>query len=244
MLTSESGRFEGRVLGGPEMAAVYCRVPVAVTGNNLRLPQDLRNRTMLIDIGKRPDGYRYKHPDAKAHAREARCDLLWALFTMVRHWKANCNGEPYTERRMPGCIDFSEKIGGILAACGIRDFLLDTRKQIDMADGYVEQAMEMAELWHGRLGSAWHYAKDLGEAAVRAGYVNREDCEIETKRDALGNAERRPDGSVVEIYRGDQRLANKLRPKLERVRGKNLANGYRIEQDIVGGRPMWRVVKV
>ena len=231
-LTTPSLHISDRVLGTHLEATYYCGMPFLMTANNPTLSDDMKNRIYLLDINKPADSKKYRHPRWKTYAVEQGPALLRALFTLYQHWNKNFKRELYTDRQISGFPEWSAVIGGMLAAAGIQDFLVDTLQQIKSIEPWKETGAELAKAWYegavverhgeetavGGFGSAYRYVKEVFELGELFEFIKKDDSR-QSKLQTLGN-------------------------KLKKLRMVNLPGGYRFERDPDekdGAR--WRVVK-
>ena len=133
-LTSE--RWVDRRLGESENVELEQHVVWAMTGNNIELGGDLPRRCYLIQLDPkmaRPSRREFQRPDLLGWARSNRGALLWACFTLARHWMSTGRNSPSGEAwvNFDGWRNF---IGGILEACEIQGFLENTDVVLEEAD--------------------------------------------------------------------------------------------------------------
>jgi hypothetical protein len=202
-----TGYIEKRLLGVNMMATVYSGMPFVMTANNPKLSEDVKNRIYLLDILKPPEGKVFEHRLPEKEAREMQPKMLRALFTLYNHWDKNEKRWPFMERRIDGFIQWSQIIGGILEAAGIKGFLEDTLKQIKEIDPKLEQAADFARLWYEAQGSGWLFVKDTFELAQKAGYVKEDESyqqKLQKIAAILENLRRRelPDGFYFQRSEG------------------------------------------
>ncbi|MEM9762557.1 MAG: hypothetical protein AAF968_08630, partial [Pseudomonadota bacterium] len=126
--------------GKSEEASIPNNASVVITGNNPRFTRELQRRLSLcrLDAGTDKPELRepedgWHHDDIEEWVAENRGKLLWALCTMVNHWKsegcAKPNGKPVGSYR-----SWFEVCGGVLEACGLEGFQ-SNRDQIEKVAG-------------------------------------------------------------------------------------------------------------
>ncbi|MEL6643319.1 MAG: hypothetical protein AAFQ79_05235 [Pseudomonadota bacterium] len=138
LLTSVT--FTGRILGKSEEASIPNNASVVITGNNPRFTRELQRRLSLcrLDAGTDKPELRepedgWHHPDIEDWVAQNRGQLLWALCTMVNHWKSE--GCPKPKGKPVGSYrPWFEVCGGILEACGLEGFQ-SNRDQIEKVAG-------------------------------------------------------------------------------------------------------------
>ena len=143
--------FEGRVLGGSQMARFRVRWVWSATANNPVLSSDIARRTVRIRIDPKEEqpwlrsGFR--HTDLRGWAVSHRGELIAAALTMIRAWIVA--GRPAGQNAALGSYEaWSAVMGGILHHAGIDGFLGGLR------DAYTEVDREM-DAWRG-LVHRWH----------------------------------------------------------------------------------------
>ena len=116
-------------IGGRKLQyTIWLELPVThywiVTGNNVKLSNELSQRTILIhldsglDFPRDRDPRLYPHPELKVWARENRRDLVWAALVMARSWIAA--NRPKGEGPSLGSFEsWFDVMSGILTHVGI-----------------------------------------------------------------------------------------------------------------------------
>lgn len=188
LLTSTT--FTGRILGKSEEISIPNSTSAVITGNNPRFTRELQRRLSLcrLDAGvampenREPEGG-WRHDDIEEWVMENRGMLLWALCTMVTHWKAKgCPkplGKPVGSYRA-----WFEVCGGILHACDLVGFQSNRHliEQVAGADDddpmrdLVTQWYEAAMTKGGALALEGQYAKGL------AAFADARDIELPVAR--------------------------------------------------------------
>lgn len=114
----------GRMLGGLSGFSVEKQCVVFITGNNLKLSQDIERRTLRValysenfDVQERE----VKRPiDEEWLCRpEVRSDMLSALWALIREWDKQ--GRPKGGRVLKGFEKWCEVFGGIVKTAGFGD---------------------------------------------------------------------------------------------------------------------------
>ncbi len=128
-----------RILGGLKDVKIDNRVQWAATGNNLRFTGEMLRRTIpaRIDVGMEHPEMRlpsaFRHADLRTWAKQNRGELLWAVLTLVRNWFAQ--GAPrFNDRALGSFENWSQIVGGVLAAAGIEGFLAGRELFADSGD--------------------------------------------------------------------------------------------------------------
>jgi hypothetical protein len=165
-LTSET--WEGRVLGESRMVRLPIRTNWALTGTNVRLAEDQVRRAVpiFLDPGEvRPaDRERgaWAHPNLLAWGREHRRELVEAALTLVEHWRKgpamveggyiyvrSGESEPIRGRQTLGSYEsWAQVMGGIMAACGMPDFLDNRRRLREEAAAGADEVAGFLWAWH------------------------------------------------------------------------------------------------
>lgn len=88
----------------------------------------------LKQVSVDPSERTYRHPQLLKWTREHRVEAIGHLFTLVEYW-LSVGAPRFTDRKLASFEDWSEVVGGILSACGVKGFLeskspriLDTTK--------------------------------------------------------------------------------------------------------------------
>jgi hypothetical protein len=123
-----SGSITDRILGQSTVKTVKSRALIVVTGNSMRLGDDLARRSLFVQLHpttdqphtRDPSAFRY--PDILGYIAANRRNLLAALLTMIQGWVAA--GSPKAKRvPMASFEQWSQAIGGVLEFVGYTDFL-------------------------------------------------------------------------------------------------------------------------
>lgn len=129
--------WDQRVLGGHESANVPIRCVWIMTANNPALSTELVTRQVRIRITPQTDHpeerTEFKHAELSAWVAEHRAELVLAAHVMIRWWLQQGSPAPKAKllSRYP---TWSRVIGGILEACGYKDFLGNYREFVSAAD--------------------------------------------------------------------------------------------------------------
>jgi len=207
-----------RVLGVSAVATVYTGMPFVMTANNPTISKDLVNRIYLLDILKPSEKKEFRHKLPEKVAYEMGPSVIRALFTLYNNWDKNYKREPYKGKRIPGFAEWSAVIGGILQAAGLDGFLDDTLLQIKEIDPKLEQAADLAKLWHDKYANCWVFVKETFDVALEAAYVKENDS-LASKLQTMANV-------------------------LKKLRMVDLPGGFRFEKNPDQSRGSeWRVVQ-
>lgn len=121
--------WSDRILGTNRTGSWQIRQMLAITGNQLKLNDDLGRRQVLIrQTPDTPEPHlrTFKISDLQKHVFEHRALLIQRLCTIVQGWLSA--GMPKSSRRLGSFEGWSESLGGILEFAGIgSDFLKGTR---------------------------------------------------------------------------------------------------------------------
>lgn len=135
LTTSE---WSDRVLGKSEILHLHSRAIWIATGNNIRLGGDIARRAYWIRLNSnlpRPwlrDAGDFKR-ELPSWAIAHRAEISGALLTMALAWFRD--GKPPWARRPLGSFEvWSRVVGGILAYCGLENFLTNLETLYDQTD--------------------------------------------------------------------------------------------------------------
>ena len=142
--------WKDRVLGQSKMVTVENRTVWMATANNLTLSSELRRRAVEIRLDakmERPDERSgFRHSDLKAWTRANRAALVCACLTIIRNWFAL--RRPVAPMKPLGSFeDWSQIIGGILAAAQIEGFLSNAESFRERADPDAKNWRRFIEEW-------------------------------------------------------------------------------------------------
>jgi hypothetical protein len=141
--------WEDRHLGLSRMVTVPVRCLWVCTANNPSLSDEIARRTARVRIDPQMEtpwertGFR--HTDLRSWVREHRGELLWAVLTLVRHWVA-C-GRPKGDQSIGSYESWSEVIGGIMKAAGIKGFLANRLEVYQQAQSESGAFHVLVDLW-------------------------------------------------------------------------------------------------
>lgn len=129
--------WDQRVLGGHESANVPIRCVWLMTANNPTLSTEIVTRQVRIRITPQTDHpeerTEFKHAELHAWVAEHRAELVLAAHVMIRWWLQQ--GAPAPKMKpLSRYPIWSRVIGGILEACGYKDFLGNYREFVGSAD--------------------------------------------------------------------------------------------------------------
>jgi len=152
-LTSDP--WSDRLLGQSKDVSIPQLATWASTGNNLKVRGDLPRRVYRIRIDssqERPwERQSFTHPNLLEWAKENRGRVIAAVLTLARRWFAL--GEPKPKEKSLGSFEsWTERIGGILEAAGIKGFLANQEELYEELDIDKPQWNAFILLWHEQLG--------------------------------------------------------------------------------------------
>ena len=140
----------GRILGQSKTVSRPNTFGWIATGNNPMLSEEMERRTVRINLNaKTTDIQLRKFKHGPSFPLENRAKAVHCILTMIQWWVAQ--GQPrFMQRKRASYEDWSEKVGGVLQACGIEGFL-DNRKLVvgDMTEAALR---EFIMLWLERWG--------------------------------------------------------------------------------------------
>lgn len=142
-ITSSSWR--SRVLGQSKTVEVDKQTAVLITGNNLTVNNDMHRRSLYVSLFVKEENNEDREiekplSDYVLGSPEWRCQLLAALWALVRHWDEQ--GRPKPEKLKPSFEQWSEVVPGIARAAGFEDCL----KPAPLAQAGDERRKDMREL--------------------------------------------------------------------------------------------------
>ena len=134
--------YTDRVLGSSNSQDFVNRVNWSLTGNNVRFGGDMAGRVVPIRIDPNmeyPEERKgFRHPRLEAYVLEHRRDIVTALLMLVQAWVTA--GMHKGTEIMGGFEAFTETLGGIIAAVGVRGFL-------EQREDITRQADEARQTW-------------------------------------------------------------------------------------------------
>jgi hypothetical protein len=164
--------WKDRRLGHTEMVTAPNRATWVATGNNIRVGGDIARRSYWIRLDAqmaRPwQRKRFRHPRLLQHVREHRHDVIGALLTMARFWFAS--GRPAaTVPALGGFENWTTTVGGILAAVGVTDFLVNLEELYEQVDDDEHEWVAFLTTWHKQYGKTPKTVNELmGDMKVEA----------------------------------------------------------------------------
>lgn len=162
-LTSE--RWSDRILGRSEQANLPVRHVWAMTANNLNMSREMGRRSIPIFLdykdGDPNQRTEFHHPDIEVWAHEHRAELVWAALTLINQWLqfeylgADEHGrDQFARTQTTGFLssfrEWSNVMGGILAAAGGRAFLGNLSELHEQADAETNEAGAFLADWFDR----------------------------------------------------------------------------------------------
>ncbi len=165
-ITTES-YFSSRILGTSEMMEIPNQAVWIMTGNNVKIAQDLIRRFIRcrIDPGEENPWMRnpkqFRHPDIKQWTKENRSQIVHAILTLCEAWRQS---EKDLEVKSLGSFEaWSETIGGILEVAEIPGFLDNLEDFYGMSNEESESFAPLIQAWQEEFGNSPVKAKHLQE---------------------------------------------------------------------------------
>ena len=161
VLTCES--WSDRMLGQSRMVTLPNRALWIATANNPTLSRENARRSVRIRLDadvERPwlrEGFR--HPDLRAWVHQARPEIVAALLVLVQGWIAD--GRPPGSVSLGSFERWSQVLGGILEAAGVRGFLGDRYEEQGTVDSVEAEWRGFVDLWSECIGTRWVAAGEL-----------------------------------------------------------------------------------
>ena len=149
-----SATMSGRMLGGLSGFTAEKQCVVFITGNNLKLSQDIARRVLRVslyseafDVQERA----VKRPiDEEWLCRpEVRGDVLGALWALIREWDKA--GRPKGGRALRGFEKWCEVFGGIVAHAGFGDPCEAPPVDDNSGSNEISDMLALVELLHGKM---------------------------------------------------------------------------------------------
>ncbi len=138
-----------RMLGKTKNVSVPNLACWTVTGNNLATSKEIARRMLWIRLDakmERPwERTEFRHPKLMEWLNLNRHAVVNAFLTLVQNWIAK--GRPKSTQSLGSFEAWSETIGGILAAAGVKGFLGNLRDLYDRADAESLEWRSFVELW-------------------------------------------------------------------------------------------------
>lgn len=224
LLTSVT--FTDRVLGKSLERSIPNTASVAMTGNNPNFTRELLRRISLcrLDAGvAEPDKRtKFKHKDLEGWVAKNRGKLLWALCTLVMHWKSEDCPKPQGVP-LASFAPWFNTCGGILETAGLIGFQSNRHELDHVAGGDEEDPIhELIKAWFEiasnpatkfkltdqYVGGDYGLAALADSAELTLDGVRRKKVDLETKYDAtsLGRLLAQHAGRVIDIGDGSEIL--------------------------------------
>lgn len=145
-----------RLLGTNTPTKVENRKVWVATGNNLRVGDDLRRRTVPIylDASEEQTFYRdgWKIKNVEKWVVDHRVDLVWSILTLARAWySSNC--PDYSPQTLGSYTSWATTIGNILYHVGYTDFLSNHRSFFEGASVVETQWAAFFNQWYAVYGN-------------------------------------------------------------------------------------------
>lgn len=119
-------RYQDRLLGGNRLVDVDVRAQWIFTANNIRMSGELVRRCMMIELDAKmtnpEERTSFKHGDILKYVHENRGEIVWACLTLIKNWIV-AGAKPHTGPALGNFTEWSQKMGGVLAAARIDGFL-------------------------------------------------------------------------------------------------------------------------
>lgn len=156
--------WEDRILGQSATIRLPVRCTWIATGNNLEFSDEIARRTVWIRLDakvERPwERTGFKHENLRSWAREHRGEIVTALLTLVQKWLAD--GKPASDFILGGYEQWSNVVGGILKAIGIKGFMENAKQLYDQLDTERQVWVEFFRAWADKYGAWNEDAKEWG----------------------------------------------------------------------------------
>jgi hypothetical protein len=140
----------GRVLGKSEQKALHSSCMFLVTGNNLRLKEDLARRALRCKIDpemERPEERKFPDmPDLRGWAAKERGRLLGAALSLLREYGKAGKPKPEGYTRVGSFEDWSDEIRAALIWAG-EDDPYGNHREVDSADPVFTYLGEFHAAW-------------------------------------------------------------------------------------------------
>ena len=191
-LRAAGGRFDGVMI---------------LTGNNIRLDDELPRRICRVRMDSPEDPYaqKYARPDLAAWTLAHRARILGAVLTIVRTWEAL--GSPAGKRIRPGFLGWSLTVGGLMDHAGVGADFLDPDEVADMGsfdettDEFLRLMTALGESGRGPWTTAEALAVLMEAEATPSSVVEVENRSAHSMAIRLGYYLKRNRGRVVEGLR-------------------------------------------
>lgn len=161
--------WAARLLGKSVEVEVPVRSVLAITGNHVRLSNELTDRGVLIWMDPKVEhpGLRtdFRHPRLEAWTAERRGALLGAALTLVQSWVAAGRPVPTTGPTKGGFQEWVDVLGGILEVAGIPGLLANQSQLVADTDEETGLIKAFVADWKARFGTALVVTKELFDTA-------------------------------------------------------------------------------
>lgn len=167
-ITSET--WSDRQLGQSRMVDLPNRAMWVITGNNLKLTDEIVRRTARIRLdAKMAKPWKrkvFKHKPLRTWAVKNRAELIHAVFVLIQAWLSA--GRPTGREELASFEEWSAVIGGILEAAGIPGFLEHFEEFYEEADSDSQEWNQLAVAWRSKYGDDWISASEVLDLAISA----------------------------------------------------------------------------
>jgi len=162
VLTAPS--WTDRILGRSQTVQLPVRTVWMLTGNNVKLDNEIARRVVWIRLDAKRDRpwerANFHQSDLDGWLRRHRPELVWALLVLVQHWLAR--GRPVFSGSPLGSYEaWCGIVGGILDAAGIHGFLANREELYRRADEETEEWRAFTLEWWRRHGNTPVKAAEL-----------------------------------------------------------------------------------
>jgi len=126
--------YAARILGKSQTMNVEVRCAWVLTGNTVRLSNELIRRLVMIDLDTRESSPEkrtgFRHADIRGWVEKHRGRLVWACLTLIQNWIAKGMVEQ-TDNILASYENWSRVMGGVLRDAGILGFM-GNRAKLEM----------------------------------------------------------------------------------------------------------------
>ncbi len=206
VLTAEY--WTDRFLGSSKMVTMQNLPLWLLTGNNVRMSQELIRRVLRSRFDTRVEQpwlrENFRHDDLREWTREHRPELVAAILTIIQTW-INA-GKPAGKKKLGSYEEWSKVIGGVLSVAGIPGFLGNLEALYDSSDPDRDMWRELVAAWWEEWRETPVKVSDLNEFCERTELLNglRGDGTPRSQQTKLGTAIRRIVDRVFLNYRVEQ----------------------------------------
>jgi hypothetical protein len=217
-----ASEMTGRILGQTEERTYAVRTFWMANGVNITIGGDLARRTFMSRIDPQDpmpwQRHNFRHPDLTGWVREARGEILAAVFTVARAWIQAGRPAPAKVPRVGSYDAWRDMIGGILESAGVPDFLGNA----DML--YLEADADRVQ-WEGFLQGLWEV---YGSEPFRAGRVA--DLLITEAPGTDGLLETLPDALADALATKRKAFSRELGRSFTKINGRHFPGGWCLKQ--------------